>query len=710
MSRTILRSILICAGVAVLLSAGPARPETFRPENSKSPKQAVPASALDPFSGTPGLFLGVAWYPEQWDESRWDQDLGLMQAAGVRMVRMAEYAWSRMEPREGRFDFDWLQRAVEMAGRHKIFVVLGTPTGAPPAWLTQKYPDVMRVDENGRRAIPGGREHYSYSSPRYRPYARRIAEEMAKRFGRHPNVIGWQVDNEYGLSMVSYDEDTRGQFQRRLKSRFDSLDSLNRHWSTNYWSQTYDDWNEIPFPLGSSANPSLKLEWYRFLSETNRDYTRNQASAIRAHADPRQFITHNFSGEDVFDYYVIAQDLTFASLDDYVGTGHLDPDRNGMQLDLARGFKRRNFWISETSPGSGCWRPVNSTPDRGEVRALAWETVGHGAESVCFWQWRSAPAGREQYHGTLVGADGRPSPFYEEVSRIGDEFARLGDFFRGTTPESRTALLQDYESDWAIQFQKHHQDFDTVAHFLSFYRPLRLLTQDIDIVHPSAPLSGYRLVVAPHLNILTGETASRLLEYVKAGGHLVLGPRSGMKDSYNALLPARQPGALLGQALGGDVVQFYALDKPVPVGGALGSGEARIWAEWLEATAPDMEAPLRYGASNGWLDGKPAVISRRVGAGRITYVGAYLDDRLMASLSSWMVERSGGKPPFGKVPPGVEVCRRIGAGKEIFVLINHTPETKTISLPRPMRDLLNNAARGLVLTLFPREVAVLKGR
>ena len=702
--------ILVGAGFALILSRIPARPVDGPGELSAPAAQAAPSAAVESVAVIPGLTLGAAWYPEQWDESRWETDLALMQAAGIRMVRLAEYAWSRMEAREGRFDFDWLERAVALAQRHKILVVLGTPTGAPPAWLTRKYPDVMRVDENGRRAIPGGREHYSYSSPRYRPYARRIAGEMAKRFGRHPNVIGWQIDNEYGLSMVSYDEDTLGQFRRRLKARFQTLDSLNRHWSTSYWSQTYDDWDEIPFPLGSGANPSLKLEWYRFISETNQDYTRNQAEAIRAYADPRQFITHNFSGEDVFDYYVTARDLTFASLDDYAGSGHLDPARNGMQLDLARGYLRRNFWISETSPGSGCWRPVNGAPDRGEVRALAWETVGHGAESVCFWQWRSAPAGREQYHGTLVGADGRPTPVYAEVSRIGDEFARLGDFLRGTAPVAQTALLQDYESDWAIQFQKHHQDFDTAAHSLSYYRPLRAWTQDIDIVHPSVPLSAYRLAVAPHLNILTEETARHLLEYVQAGGHLVLGPRSGMKDAYNALLPSRQPGDLLGAALGGEAVQWYALEKPVPVAGSLGSGEARIWAELLEATGPDTETLLRYGPSTGWLDGKPAVLSRRVGRGRITYVGASLDDRLMDSLAAWLAEKSGIKPSFGKVPPGVEVCRRVGSGKEIFILINHTTEARTIILPGSMRDLLRSGAAGPRLTLPPREVALLERR
>ena len=645
----------------------------------------------------PALVLGTAWYPEQWPEERWEKDLTLMQAAGINMVRIGEFAWSRMEPREGEFDLDWLDRAITLAGKHGISVVLGTPTAAPPAWMTQKYPETLSVWEDGRRATHGNRGHFRPTSAKYLEFCRRIAEEMSKRFGHNPNVIGWQIDNEYGP--VSYDDDTHRQFQTYLKDKFKTLDSLNQHWATNYWSQTYDNWEEVPIPVGYH-NPGLMLEWRRFITETIRNYQQNQLDAIRAHADPNQFITHNFMGfYNGFDHYIVSRDLDFASWDDYVGSGHLDPLWNGQIHDLTRGFKRKNFWVMETQPGSVNWAGVNNALDRGEVRRMAWEAVGHGAEAVSYWQWRSALGGQEQYHGSLVGPDGKPRPIYDEVAEIGKEFQKAASAIHGTSVTSQVAILFDYDSRWAIDFQRHQKDFDPIKYLNSFYRPLRSAIQSVDIVSSSAPLSQYKLVVAPALNVLSDETAQHLIEYVRAGGHLVLGTRTGMKDEFNALRPERQPGTALAKLLGGDVVEFYALDKNVPASGKLGAGEATIWAERLEATDPSTEVLLRYGKSNGWLDGEPAVITRRIGAGSITYVGAQFDPALMMAITSWMIANAGLKPALANVPEGVEVCQRVGSGKGLFILINHTTQSQTIVLPRAMRELLKGqtASRNVVL-------------
>jgi beta-galactosidase len=289
--------------------------------------------------------MGADWYPEQWPESRWEEDLRLMEAANLKVVRIAEFAWSRMEPSEGHYDFGWLERAVNLAAKHHIVVVLGTPTATPPAWLTQQYPDTLRVEENGQRAIHGTRAHGSVSSPRYRELCRKIAEQMALRFGHTPNVVGWQIDNEEGYALMSYDNSTRELFRNWLRAKYKTLDVLNTHWTTTYWSQTYDNWSEIPIPLPlGSHNPGLELEWKRFVTDTWSDYLKNQIDVIRPHADPRQFITTNFMGFfDGFDHYVLSQPLTFASWDDYVGSGHVDPDYNGLTHDLTRGFKRQNF-------------------------------------------------------------------------------------------------------------------------------------------------------------------------------------------------------------------------------------------------------------------------------------------------------------------------------------------------------------------------------
>lgn len=653
----------------------------------------------------PPLVLGTAWYPEQWDEARWEQDLSLMQAAGINMVRVGEFAWSKMEPREGQFDFDWLDRAVAFAGKHNIRVVLGTPTAAPPAWLTQRYSDTLAVWENGRRAEHGNRGQYRFTSERYLQFCRRIADEMSKRFGHNPNVIGWQIDNEYGP--VSYDTETRLRFQEYLKSRYHTLVELNRAWTTNYWSQTYDDWAEIPIPVGYH-NPSLMLEFHRFVSETFRQYQHVQIEAIRAHADASQFITHNFMGfNGNFDHYLVSRELDLASWDHYVGSGHLDPVWAGQTHDLTRGFKRRNFWVMETQPGSVNWAGVNNQLDRGEIRRMAWNSVGHGADAVGYWQWRSALGGQEQYHGSLVGPDGKPRPVYDEVAQLGKEFSKVGASIQGTSPAPEVAFLFDYDSRWAIEFQRHHKDFDPVNYLHSIYRPVRQLSQDVDIVHPSAPLEQYKLVIAPALNVLPEATAQHLLDFVRSGGHLVIGTRSGMKDQNNALLPSRQPGAALSAMLGGDVVEFYALEKNVPVSGTVADGEAVNWAEMLESTDPATEVLLRYGKSNGWLDSKPAVISRRVGTGRITYLGGQFNKAVMADLAKWMVAESGVKPVLADAPSGIEVCRRVGNGRQVLIVINHTAQPQTIVLPGAMRELLRDAPASTTLHLDAGDVGVL---
>ena len=658
--------------------------------------------------GQNAILLGTDWYPEQWPESRWEEDLRLMEAAHIKVVRLAEFAWSSMEPSEGQYEFDWLERAVSLAAKHHIVSVLGTPTAGPPAWLTQKYPDTLRVEESGQRATHGMRAHGSVNSPRYREFCRKIAEQMALRFGHNPNVIGWQIDNEYGYAAMSFDDYTRQAFQNWLKAKYHSLDQLNSHWTTAYWSQAYDNWGEIPIPnpITADHNPALRLEWKRFVTDTWNDYQKNQIEVIRQHADPRQFITGNFMGFfDGFDHYLMSQPLTFASWDDYVGSGHVDPDYNGLAHDLTRGFKQENFWVIETQPGAVNWANVNNFLNRGEVRAMAWQAIGHGADEIGYWQWRSALNGQEEIHGTLVGPDGTPVPLYEEVSQIGREFEQVASYLAGTQPVSQVALLHDYDSHWAIDFQRHTEKYDQVELLKSYYRVLQKRAQSVDVVNPYVELTPYKLVVAPDLNLIPEGLAKHLLEYAQNGGHLVLGPRSGMKDQYNALLPQRQPGFLV-DALGGRVEQYYALEKDFPVSGTWGSGETRIWAEQLRASAANTDVLIKYGKSNGWLDDQPAVLTRLCGKGRITYIGAILDDKLMSAAADWMVRDSGVAPVFGPVPDGVEVARRTSGEKQIFVLINFAPETRNVKLPRPMKLLLSGG-QGNAVDLPQYGVAVL---
>ena len=457
------------------------------------------------------------------------------------------------------------------------------------------------------------------------------------------------------------------------------------------------------------GNPGLLLNWKEFVTDTWRGYQRNQLDAIRPHADKRQFITTNMMGWfDAYDHYTVSQDLDLASWDDYVGTGQLDPVGNGAIHDLTRGFLRKNFWVMETQPGFVNWSPANNALNKGEVRAMAWNAIGHGSEAVEYWQWRSALNGQEQYHGTLLGADGTPVPLYTEVQQIGQDFAKAAPVLEGTTVTSDVALLQDYPSRWAINWQRHNRAFDPVGSLMSFYRPLHGLVRSVDIVADTVPLSGYKLVVAPALNVISPEAAKNLEAYVRGGGHLVLGQRSGMKDEDDGLQTQRQPGPLA-EMLGARVAQYYALDTTVPVSGEWGASETKVWAEQMEVQSPETKVLMRYGKSNGWLDEQPAVVTRRVGKGSITYIGAALDTAAMEKAAVWMLRQAGLQAVLPEVPAGVDVAVRSGAGKRVVILTNYGEASQTVALPEAMVDVLaGGEVRSVVLGQYG--VAVLRGR
>jgi len=664
---------------------------------------AAPAAAT---SDSPSpLLLGAAWYPEQWPESRWDADLQLMQDAHLHVVRVGEFAWSTMEPASGQYRLDWLARAIRLAEKHHIAIVIGTPTDAPPAWLTSAHPETLRVDADGRRAEHGGRRQFNYASPEYRAFCAAIATQLARRFGHDPNVIGWQIGNEY--TDESFDPATRGQFDQWLKAKYRTLDALNRDWTTAYWSETYDRWDEIPLP-NSGGNPGLLLDHKRFVSDTWRSFQQVQIDAIRKYADPRQFITTNIGGlgwSDNWDHYEITKPLDLASWDDYVGEGHLNAARNGAMHDFVRGWKRQNFWVMETQPGSVNWAPINTTLDPGETRAMAWQAIGHGADAVLYWQWRDALNGQEQYHGALIGPDGTPLPIYDEIRSIGSEFERAFAALKNTKPVAQVAILQTYDSRWAIDFQPHSKNYDQLQVLLDYYRPLRDQGLTVDIVSADAPLDSYKLVFAPSLNVISNHLAAHLLAYVQQGGHLFIGPRSGMKDEHNSLNIERQPGPLV-TSLGGRVEQYYALEQSIPVTGTIGSGSASIWAEQLSVSSPDTQILLRYGQPNGWLNDQPAMITRHVGQGRITYLGALLNPEPMRRVVSWATTGAQVQPEFGPVAANIEVCRRVGASHFVFVLINHGPSETHVSLPSEMRNVLS-AGQVSSIELAPQAVAVL---
>jgi beta-galactosidase len=644
------------------------------------------------FTSASKIHLGASYYPEHWPESHWPEDIRLMREAGFTVARLSEFAWSSLEPSAGEFRLDWLERAISQLAAAGIQSVLGTPTAGPPAWLTQQYPDMLAVDEYGRRAQHGNRCHYCVNSPDFHAATQRIVASLAERFGPNPNVIGWQFDNEF--HRVCYCDRCRGLFQEFLRERYGSLEAINERWSTSYWSQAYSAWEQIPLPIGAH-NPGLMLEFKHFITASYRRFQKLQIEALQPHLPEGVWITHNFmKWFDGYDHYEMSADLSLAAWDWYVGMGRNDYRASGAAHDLVRGFKQQNFWLIETQPGSINWKPINVSFDLGEARALAWHAVAHGADAILYWQWRSALGGQEQMHGTLVDQAGQPRPFYDEARLLGHDFATISPLLAGSEIKASVAMLHDYDSLWSLQWQPHHRDFDYIEHFTHYYRPLAALNVPIDVLPArltdAKKLAGYKLVIAPALVIQDQFLVAALQEYVFKGGHLVLTVRCGMKDEYNALLPLRQPGGLAEMA-GVEVEDYYVLQEPVPVLANWFEGKSSLWAERLALIGKQTARVIaRYEKSNGWLDGRVAISVNSYGSGMVYYVGAYLDEAAQQILLSRLLKTA--KVTTIATPPGIEMgVRTRPDGEKVYIVINHTANERSIQLPWPATEHLTGA-------------------
>jgi beta-galactosidase len=645
---------------------------------------------------------GLSWYPEQEDEAGWGADLSQMRTANITFVRMGEFAWSRMEPREGVYDFGWLDRAIALAKARRIKVLLGTPTAAPPAWLTTKYPETLLIDAAGQRAKHGGRRHFSVGSAVYRQKAAGIAAELARRYGHDPSVIGFQIDNEYGRD--TRDSETRAAFQKWLSVKYGDVARMNAAWFATNWSQTYDDWTQVNIP-GPGDNPGLVLDWQRFWSEFWREYQQNQIDAMRPHLAADKILTTNFVAHyDNFDYSVPAQKLDVVGWDWYFEGQDFDPAEGGMLHDLYRGFLGRNPWVIEAAAGNIVYVDRNFTQAPNINRAMVWQAVGHGADAYAFWVWQPPLNGNEPFHGSLVDTAGRPRPVFAEIAKTGAEIAKVWPRLHGTTPVAEVAMLHDYPSRWALKRLPMTKDYNPWSVFVAWHRAFGPAVSGIDVLRGAKSLDKYRMVIAPALHIIGKDEAEQLATYVRGGGHLVIGPRSGVKDETSSLWMMGQPGPL-SALLGSHVDQTEVLAKPIALEGGLGAMTANVWAERLVADAADLETIVRYGPSDGWLDRAPAVVSRRVGKGRVTYVGALLDDDALARVAIWAATGVGAKPLWPGIPRGVEVMARASSKQRTYLVINWTGSPQAIRLPTPMRDLLSGSTVSAV-TLNRYGVAV----
>ena len=593
--------------------------------------------------------LGVCYYPEQNPEEIWHKDAKSMSELGLKIVRIGEFAWFKMEPQKGQFEWSWLDRILNIFHHEGIQVVLSTPTSAPPAWMINENPDILPVGENGIRKNFGSRRHYCPNNLKFHEYTRNIVSVLANRYGNHPAVIGWQVDNEFGAhnSVLCYCDRCVMQFREWLKNRYKTLENLNNSWGTVFWSQVYSRWEEIypPNQTVATPNPSQVLDYQRFASDSFVTFQQIQVEILRERTQG-QFITHNPDLSDFdLDIHKLRKDLDFLSwnssptglaekfskrlyapwdpIPDFsydVG----DPYITGFFHSLIRGAKSRPFWVMQQQVGQTNWAEINTGIRGGTVRLWTWHAVANGAETVMYFRWRATRFAQESYQSGLLKHDGSVDIGYKEIATILPEAPVLQQL-REEPLSSPVAILTRFDDLWGIKIQPHRKDYDYLRVVFAYYRAITELGISADIVPYDTDLTDYRFVIAPLMFIGDPSVIDRLESYVARGGTLLLGTRSGSKNESNIMVNEPLPG-LFRSLVGGVINDWQSIPSEVQF--AIRSEIPGLYGDisyWIESIRPDDNEVVNVLARylGGPFSGRAAITEHDFGAGNVYYLGFY---------------------------------------------------------------------------------------
>ncbi|MEK3738956.1 MULTISPECIES: beta-galactosidase [Paenibacillus] len=654
--------------------------------------------------------MGVDYYPEHWDESMWEPDIKLMKETGVKVVRVAEFAWSRLEPTEGNYQFEWLDRALDLFHQYDLQVVMGTPTATPLRWLTTKFPDVLPVFANGETFHPGVRGHRCYNSTSLREYGSRIILRLAERYSEHPAVIGWQTDNEFGMLDCHCDACNTA-FRAWVQAKYGTLDEVNAEWGTVVWSGEYSDWNELTVPLGGSPhqNPSFLLDFQRFQWDSVVAFQTAQINILRMIC-PEHFITHNFhSYPQRLDMYAVGADLDVAAFDYYPNTSPTKQDTTpysgALSLDVTRGIKRQNFWIMEQLSGSpGCWMPMWRTPYPGLIRAYAWQAIARGADTVVHFRWRSATSGAEQFWHGLIDHSNVPGRRLAEFTQLCHEVNRLSDKLQGTMLKNEVAILHSHEEKAALDIQPQAEGFDYYENIKQIHRAVTKLGIGCDVIDLRQPLDGYKVVIAPNLYLLDEEIVRNLEDFALAGGTLLITNRSGVKNINNIAVMQPLPGQL-SYCTGVEVLEYDPIGAETH---AIMDAEGNQYecTQWCDILRPVVAQPIAW-YGDDFYRGTPAVTVNSFGKGQVYYFGTHAEEKYWSVLLENLAKEKG-LLRFEGLPNGVQASVRTGDQGSFLFLLNLSRESVIVPLPREYSSLLDNKIRSGELQLGPYGVEVLE--
>jgi beta-galactosidase len=664
-----------------------------------------------PISRIPHFIYGGDYNPDQWPEETWVEDARLMREAGVNLVSMGIFSWSKIQPQEEEYDFVWLDRLMDLLHEHGVSVNLATPTASPPPWLVRRYPEILPITDEGTRLWHGARRHYCPHSPAYHHYVQQIVSILAEHYKDHPALAMWHVDNEYasGITECFCDHSTFA-FRVWLQEKYTSLDGLNHAWGTAFWSQAYGDWEEIhpPRKAPTFVNPTHQLDWARFNSDSWIACFDEQKTILNQ-VTPGIPVTTNFMGfHKPADYWKFAAREDIVSNDNY-------PDmfdgewmvQSAMICDLMRSLGKRRPWIlMEQASTHVSWRQRNATKRPGMMRLCSYQAIARGADGIMFFQWRASRAGAEKHHSAMLPHAGTDSRVWREIKAFGEELPKLSAIVSSEV-KSEVAILLDWENWWALELDsKPSNDLRLMPQIRSFYEPLFKRNIPVDFVHPDVDLSAYKLVIAPNLYLVKEQAIQNINAYVKNGGNLVMTFFSGIVDEHDQIHPGAYPAPFSDML--GLIVEEYAPYSETQCN-SISTKDGRelktsFWSDVIHLKGAQALATF----DQDYYAGCAAVTQHTFGQGNAFYVGTVLDKDGMDWLADHVTKTSKLENVLANVPAGVEVLQRSNGSSSWLFLLNHSDQKVKMPLHSPGVDLLTGKSAHGSVDIAPCGVAIIQ--
>ena len=723
--RGIARGVLFAFTVAAASATAQRTPSPAAPP----PSQDAAARAVANF---PTILYGAAYYNEYELTDHLDQDIRLMKDAGLTVVRMGESTWSLWEPEDGRFEYAWMDRVVAAMSRAGIKIILGTPTYSIPTWMARAHPEIFAVGPDGKASTYGMRQNMDTDSPAFRFYAQRVIRNLVEHYRDNPAVIGWQVDNETGSNNAN-NPDVQIGFVNHLKQKFGTTDALNKAWLLNYWGETVNGWENFPIRQGATST-GYKLEWTRWQQMRVTDFLTWQASLVRQFRRPDQFVTQDFSNhlhEDVNEFQV-AKALDVVGLNPYFfgSQDHMDGEAMASMGDYYRTLKHTNYLVTETNAQTTDWTSSYQFPPYdGQLRLNVYANLSSGANMVEYWHWNSIPSGQETYWKGILSHDNEPNRVYAEFSRTAHELQRIGPELVNLKIHNDVAILYSVDSLNALSFMPFadrgpqwafgHPKVDYSTLLNQLHKTLYDLNTGVDIITPEdADFSSYKLLVVPALYIADDALLTRISDYVKDGGHVLMTFKSGFADENSMVRGVRAPGPLR-EAAGFSYQEFSNLEQPIQLRAAtsetgylfdrpgMSDRTANYWVEFLLPEHAQKLAIYDHPFFGKW----PAITENTFGKGTLLYEGTWLSDDLQRS----MMLRALDAAVVPHLTPSLHDQVRIKSGtnskgRSLHYLLNYSSTPATFNSPFTGTDLLTTkpVTTGAPLTLAPWDLAIVE--